>query len=375
LAVPHFRQVLGSSQKWLSAIDTAAVEQRLPVQFCMALPSDLMASLQFNGVTNYRASDDYAGVGNFDVAGSALLAFALGLRPSKDTFWTQRPASAAATGHPWGPHDNPGSNCELNLLIATLSTGPVGISDKAGNTNKTLLMHAMRPDGWLIQPDRPVTPVDASFMQPNFVGSRPPPPGHVWATTASIPGAGIWHYVLAIDVRQRWQLSSKDLYPDLRPATGWIARCWHHEHAPSSCTSGSVAPSVDCDINVIESEADMPWLLNTRPIMVANDTHVFDLMQFAPIGNNGWVFLGDLTRYVSVTKRRFRQVLFTEAGMRITVEGVAGETLVLTALQPVVPTKHNKKKSWVSVIGKLVFSKSEEQIINFGSSSADRIWI
>ena len=87
LAVPHFRTTYNASTAWLSAMNAAALERGLPVQMCMALPSDLMASVALDSVTNYRASTDYAfsrTPSNLDIGGSALLAFALGLRPSKD---------------------------------------------------------------------------------------------------------------------------------------------------------------------------------------------------------------------------------------------------------------------------------------------------
>ena len=76
-------------------MDTAALERDMPIQFCMALPSDLMASVQFKSVTNYRASTDY-GINddrddtkiqphdqNINIGASSLLGFALDLRPSK----------------------------------------------------------------------------------------------------------------------------------------------------------------------------------------------------------------------------------------------------------------------------------------------------
>ena len=81
----------------------------------------------------------------------SLLAFALGLRPSKDIFWTHRPSNCHGnhTDYPqtcgrWGEHTNPGSNCELNALVATLSTGPVSLADKAGDTNATLVRRCIR---------------------------------------------------------------------------------------------------------------------------------------------------------------------------------------------------------------------------------------
>lgn len=50
------------------------------------------------------------------------------------------------------------------------------------------------------------------------------------------------------------------------------------------------------------SAHDIPVVHNTRPIMVANDTHVFDFLELAPVAKNGWVLLGEVGRYVRVSK-------------------------------------------------------------------------
>ena len=107
LAMPLFRQEHDASRRWLAGMNAAAIKHSkpswagdlclnvsfptatimragLPVQMCMTLPSDLMASTELDSVTNYRASGDYAGNTNFDIGGSSLLGWALGLRPSKD---------------------------------------------------------------------------------------------------------------------------------------------------------------------------------------------------------------------------------------------------------------------------------------------------
>jgi hypothetical protein len=60
--------------------------------------------------------------------------------------------------------ENPGSNCELNAIVATLSTGPVSIADKAGDTNSTLVRRCIRADGRILQPDKPATSVDSMLL-------------------------------------------------------------------------------------------------------------------------------------------------------------------------------------------------------------------
>lgn len=55
----------------------------------MALPGDLMDALLFPAVTNARASNDYgAGGSNWQIGGTSLLLSAVGLRASKDNFWS-----------------------------------------------------------------------------------------------------------------------------------------------------------------------------------------------------------------------------------------------------------------------------------------------
>ncbi|CAE7252706.1 Cbr3, partial [Symbiodinium natans] len=336
LAVPHLRQTFGASRKWLQAMDAAAAYRMVPMQMCMAMPSDLLVSLELLATTNYRASDDYASQANFDIGGSSLLAFALNLRPSKDSFWSQRPASSQETGRPWGPQDNPGSNCELNALIATLSTGPVALADKAYETNRTLLLRCMRPDGLLLQPDKPATAIDAVYMQ-SLEARTVPPPGLVWATYSQVRGAAkgqIWHYALSIDLPRPWQLQPDDFYPSLDMARRWVVRRWHRNHRPNLCVNGSEALVSGCLLAEIRVARDFPHILDDRPIMVQNDTHRFDLWQFSPVEENGWVFLGEVGKYVSVSSKRFRHVQPLRSGLLVTLVGVRGEEVQLTALKP-----------------------------------------
>ena len=55
--------------------------------------------LQYRASTDYGIDDDIVKIpiqpndANFNIGASSLLGFALGLRPSKDIFWTHRPAN------------------------------------------------------------------------------------------------------------------------------------------------------------------------------------------------------------------------------------------------------------------------------------------
>lgn len=375
LAVPHFRKHLGSSETWLAAIDTSARERGIPVQMCMSLPSDLMASVKLNSVSNYRASGDYASDDNWLIAGSSLLAFALDLRPSKDNFWTHRPTSAVETGKPWDVHSNPGSNCELNTIVATLSTGPVGIGDKAGETNKTLLMRSIRSDGLILQPDKPATPIDFMYMQETNLSHRPRFAGQVWSSHAAVSGNDgnnlLWHYIFTVDVLEQWQLSDTDLYPVMQASAGWVVHRWHTGHTPTACLHTARAVDSGCLFSKpIREVSSMPFVLNDRPIMVQNDTHVFDLLQFAPIFKNGWVLLGETEKYVSVGSKRFKQVNLVEDGFTVVAKGVPGEVISITALDPVRSSSSSiQTEEWTVVVKTITFIGSEA-VVNFQGGSS-----
>ena len=319
-------------------------------------------------VTNYRTSDDYASSANFDIGSSSLLGFALQLRPSKDGLWTHRPMSSSETGKPWGAHENPGSNCplermcvwevgkdwgreltvaspgELNMMIATLSTGPVILADKAGDTNATLVHRSVRGDGLILQPDKPATSIDATFTQI----FQQPLPGHVWSTYSEV-SSHHWHYVLSIDVLERWALHGDQVYP---PVSGRVlGRRWHQSHAPRPCRAGQRAVASGCILPPSKT-----WdILNDRPIMVANDSHHFDLLQLSPVLPNGWILLGELEKYVSVSARRFAEIRVSN-GISVELQGVPGEQLRIVALEP------TSGKEWIVVESLVRFETSWAQV-------------
>lgn len=77
---------------------------------------------------------------------------------------------------------NPGTNGELNAIIATLSTGPVGPSDGAGNHNTTRIMRSCTADGRILQPEKPLTPIDATFLETLPAVSRGLNASAVWTS-------------------------------------------------------------------------------------------------------------------------------------------------------------------------------------------------
>ena len=115
----------------------------------------------------------------------------------------------------------------------------------------------------------------------------------------------------------------------------WVAHRW----GVSVCEPGAAAVRSGCVLQLPalqRIDAVMTTIVNDRGIAMANDTHAFDLHELAPVLEGGWVLLGDLDRYVSVSSKRFLSVgsASAAAGLSMDVVGVADETLRITALMP-----------------------------------------
>eukprot|EP00054_Salpingoeca_dolichothecata_P003175 m.25683 g.25683 ORF g.25683 m.25683 type:complete len:362 (-) comp13608_c0_seq1:56-1141(-) len=321
LSVPFFRQNFGAAEKWLRGMNQAALELGVPIQYCMSTPTDIMASVMFGATTNARASGDYAGSGNHDIGASSLFMFSLGIRPSKDNFWTM-PSSKS----PYGAHGYPGTNAELNLLLATFSTGPVGIADEAGNTNATLVMEScMNTSGRLLHPSKPLTKIDHMYA-PDWDN------GDVWATFSQISGV-YFYFALGIDVKKDFYLQRNDLYP-VPPAITSQSFVVVTRRSRARClANGTLALASSCATISTAVNPSWPNLKTPSSPDVAGD-FTWRQVFISPLDNSGWVLLGELTKAVFVSPYRFKSVHFTGSGIEVGVAGDPGEAVTLVALKP-----------------------------------------
>ena len=174
---------------WLLEMGLAADAMGISIQYCMSWCRHILASVEVPAVTQARASGDYR-AGNMlwqrlgivslllyalmqataascalcmlltsHMRASALHRYALGLAPSKDTFWsiTHQP------GNIWGertvePHPR------LQAAVATLSRGPVAPSDAIGRSDRDLIMRSANSAGTLLQPDEPAIALDIAIV-------------------------------------------------------------------------------------------------------------------------------------------------------------------------------------------------------------------
>jgi hypothetical protein len=132
-----------AGEAFMDQMAQAAQARGLTLQYCMALPRHFLQGVSYPNLTTIRVSPD-----RFE-------------RSRWDWFlYTSRLASALRI---WPFSDVLMSTEADNLLIATLSAGPVGIGDRIGSEDRENLALAVRADGVLVKPDAPLVPSDATY--------------------------------------------------------------------------------------------------------------------------------------------------------------------------------------------------------------------
>ena len=288
LGVRGLREAPGRARDWQEALDRAAAERGITLQWCMASPADFFQTLTLSNVTSIRTSGDYryligpGALWAWFLYGNAL-ACALGLHPYKDVFLSRRDGA----GLEGDPH------AEVEALLAALSAGPVGIGDRIGRSDRALVLRTCREDGVLVKPDRPIAALDRCFA-----GHAVLEPNPLIGETHSLHPAGRWHYVASLNVWQgreplRFRLALADLGA-LAPAAPVVAFDWR---------SGR-AERLDPDAAFELELAPLDW----------------DYRVLCPLLPGELAVLGDPTRYATAGDRRI-------AGIRSTPSGVEFETL------------------------------------------------
>ena len=112
-----------------------------------------------------------------------------------------------------------------------MSTGPVGISDKVGGTNVTLIKRTITADGTLLNPSKPISTVDSALASASGRG----PPGQVMHTYTgeSLSAATSWIFV-SFKMAADWVLRGDDFYPPPAGNLSLVSRSFE----TAGCTDG-----------------------------------------------------------------------------------------------------------------------------------------
>eukprot|EP01113_Clastostelium_recurvatum_P038251 TRINITY_DN569_c0_g1_i3.p1 TRINITY_DN569_c0_g1~~TRINITY_DN569_c0_g1_i3.p1 ORF type:complete len:418 (-),score=101.55 TRINITY_DN569_c0_g1_i3:227-1480(-) len=297
-----------AGRKWLVSMGAAAAKLNMTIQYCMPLPLHLLQSVEAQPVTQTRVSGDYVpGTDQWKAGWSSMLAWALGLVPYKDDFWTTESQPNCYNMDGRGTHCTE-PNTILQTLSAALTAGPVGPSDMIGKMNRTLIMHTCRNDGLLLKADYPAIPLDA-FFRNTFATPRV---DQIWLSSTTI-SSYTFHYLLAAGLPSPFTLRVSDL-------------------PGASNQSNYVAIDYFSLLNKIAGQTTVATLDNAHDLVVpvAGLPNIgqepFRYYVLAP-QTAKCVLMGEVNKFITVSKQRVKSITITSLGMSVAVMGSPGESL------------------------------------------------
>ncbi|XP_072031493.1 uncharacterized protein [Amphiura filiformis] len=296
---------------WMNTLGAGASMNDLPIQFCMPMARHLLQSVQMPTVTQSRASGDYQpGNMQWNIGLSSIMLHALAIRPFKDNFWTM-------STQPDSPYKGKmETNPQLQSVVATLSTGPVGPSDMLDHANATLIMRSCNTDGKLLQPSRPAMALSASIKTMAFGMSNVN--GIIWSTTSDIPfgrSEMVFGHILAIEVTGPTELTP--MSADLRMMVDIQMR------------SSMIYNDMDPINSVAPFDEKMPLRLNK---FGSKDFQLWHTTPVMKIGNNTVLILGELSKWVKVSPGRITDISLTRDTLSLSMTGAPSEKVTMTFL-------------------------------------------
>jgi hypothetical protein len=215
---------------------------------------------------------------------------------------------------------------ELDMVLALFSTGPVGIGDGLGHTNATRAKATCTVDGTLLQPDKPLTPLDWTIFPDGeqrigFANCAVQGPHNQWPCrpqllqTHTVVSGLQWHHIVAVAV-DAYPLSLADLWPAPPPQQlGWHYAVVRRSVLEHGCVEGAPAFGTDgCATSTVCPGGDGNSNSTCLPVIdtkvgfwdVANLHIAWAQYLLAPCSPEGWCLLGEMGKYV---KPCFNQIL------------------------------------------------------------------
>ncbi|KAG7340586.1 hypothetical protein IV203_024129 [Nitzschia inconspicua] len=328
--VGDFVRSYRAADDFLRGMADAASDLHIPIQWCYASPNEVFSSLSMPSVTNFRVSFDFCYGKSYDIGESSLLVWALGAAPSKDTVWSTDNNHTETPGCSWTP-DHETIAAELHVILALMTTGPFGLSDGTGMTNATLVQRAIAKDGTLLQPIKPITAVDSTFL-------NTAPDGYLYGTYSVGPS---WIFV-SFQLKDAYPVTVKDFYPRIDHQVSPELLLAVRSFSDAECVEGDNAVHSGC-IRLVTLGHDNHN--NDDPVVFIAPQADFTSSPGSDLAPtvvtvwqncecNGIFLLGELDKYVALSSKRFDALSCTEDGVSTVVTGSVGEVIEITYLAP-----------------------------------------
>ncbi len=260
---------LTDGDDFLGNMASALGRRNVNIQYCSATARHFLQSAKYNNVTTIRTSQD-----RFDQTRwtnflyASRLASAVGAWPFTDVFMT----------------------CETgNVLVATLSAGPLGVGDRIGKLNAGNLLRAVRTDGVIVKPDVPLAPIDSSFWN-DSLNAQAPMIAATYSDFGDLRGWYFFLYAQGANTQAQFRLSD----------AGVNGPVFLYDY--SSDTGRVVQPDE----------------------LLSEDATGYRYLVAAPIGKSGIALLGDTGQFVTLGKKRVA-ALADDGVVHVSLAFAAGE--------------------------------------------------
>jgi len=263
---------LADPEAFLGGMASALAQSGLTMQYCMPTTRHVMQSSKYSNLTTIRGANDR-------------------FNPDKWTPFLYSSRLIGAVGA-WPFADVLMSTETSNLLLATLSAGPIGLGDRIGTLSTANVLHAVRQDGVIVKPDAPITPVDATFLNDSASLQSAP---MVSSTYTDFSGLRA-HYVFAYP-----QSAANNQFSFAVSDLGWNASAYVYDYFNNS---GRVVLPTD----------------------VINETITGSSLYLvvAPIGKSGIAVIGDTGQFVTLGKKRI-PTLTDDGSVHLSIVFASGE--------------------------------------------------
>jgi hypothetical protein len=284
---PAFSSNVDTAEEFLDDMAAACRRHGMTMQYCMPYPCFFLQGARYENLTSIRTSDDRLDPRKWaSFLYGSRFAGALGIRPWTDVF------NSAETN---------------NLLLATLSSGPVGIGDALGAEDKANLLKSVRSDGVIVKPDVPIVPLDQSYLAAVRDGGAP-----LIAGTFTDHGGIKTEYLFAFN--------------------------------KTNAASGGIRFSPG-ELGYTNSVLVYDYFSGTGRRLGSGETFSATLGPgaaafyiVAPIAENGIAFLGDRDQFVSTGKERIASIRERDGALEVKVIFAAGgESVTLHGYAPAAP--------------------------------------
>ena len=276
---------LNDPPAFMNNMAAAASSNGINMQYCMPEPRHYLQGSLYNNLLTTRVANDH-----FTIAAN-------GIGEWNNFLYDSRLASALGAW-PWTDVYN--SVNLRDLLIGTLSAGPVGVGDALGTESFTNLLQAVRQDSVIVKPDVPLLALDQSYLN-DVQGLNLPMVASTYTDHNGLRDYYVFAYArtaanltASLNLNQLGVTNNAFVY-DYFNQTGLVV------------TAGSTF---------------------VFPTTLASDTTGGSYFVVAPIGASGIGLVGDMNKFATAGRQRISALSDSTGGLAATVTFATGESNV-----------------------------------------------